>query len=218
MLILSRPDWSFTDNVDPQRQEFLLSVDSFDEVTEAILSNFTVVACEYEEFRGERLRGCKRYTFLIQVGREAYDLFFNSVKGYRAQFYYSCSDGKAANRNLIQACKQDLLEFAGSKGHSLDDVSLCLDMDTTKIWRHEQERVIRTRGSVDSDIGISKWIYNAEQALSRHDFEHISLLGVRAPLGELIEIKTAWVDNDGNEKPDKTHEERARDIQENGYT
>jgi hypothetical protein len=132
---MSKPLWSFSDSVSEERKAQLL-LSSFDQVVESVISTYKIRAYQTEPFKNERLKGCDRASLLLSVEPIAYDAFFNSPSGYRAQFCHGPGSGEAANRQIINRLRTSLIEFARDKVDSkfdLNCVATSLDGKQAKI-------------------------------------------------------------------------------------
>lgn len=109
-MIGSEPFWNFTDFVPKERREKMLALASFDEVIEQV----TAGSVDWFEFEPRRNSEYRRIFFRLRVGKTAYDAFFNSPVGYRAQYCMGVENGLKQNRRLIEAvtplCLQSIKE------------------------------------------------------------------------------------------------------------
>lgn len=126
--------WQFGESVGADRARQMLGYSSFDEVI-ALLSTAEIVAFAWEPFQSERLNGCNRAAFLLQVSTEGYDAFFNFPVGYRAQYAVSIGTGEAANRALLARLAVQLFTFSTAKNLVSDVlVRASLRGADAKVW------------------------------------------------------------------------------------
>lgn len=102
--------WRFAKGFDEVRRSQLMQFDSFTKITARVQANCSVlgaVICEGTELGA---KGCLRPSVQLSVGAEAYDAFFNSPGGYRAQYLEGPDVGQAANNALISLLEPRLSE------------------------------------------------------------------------------------------------------------
>jgi hypothetical protein len=200
-----REEWRFTPAVTADRADRLRSWVSFDEIAGALLQA-SVGRFWWEPFNAARLKGCNRASFLLHVAPSVYDAFFNSAKGYRAQYAISPSAGAAANRSLLNALEPMLVTAAsGQSRASLELVRASLRGVDAKVWILE----------ADVEEQLSDPI--AALAYAPWEFDSPNGQGLRAPVGTVIEVKGAWLDPAGVERRDPTKENRGTQINKNGF-
>jgi len=212
--------WSFSEFVSEERKSKLLGLSSFDQVVESVVSASTIIAFQTEPFNNERLKGCHRASFLLSVDPVAYDAFFNSPSGYRAQFCLGQGFGEAANRRIIEALRTSLIEFARDKVDSefdLDCVMASLDGKQAKIWVLEDAET-QAGLSLKVQIEYGPWVERAKKYDRCQEDEFSgSWRGVLAPVGTKLEVKGAWLKH-GCEVIDTVKERRSEQIKLNGYS
>ncbi len=197
-------EWRFTAAVSADRVDQLRSRVSFDEVLNAILQA-SVGRFWWEPFDATRLKRCNRASLFLHVDPNAYDDFFNSANGYRAQYSISSGAGAAANRSPLNAPEPMLVTAA-----------------------REQSRVplAPVRGSlrgVDAKVSILETDVEeqlsdpvAARAYAPWEFDSPNGRGLLAPVGTLIEVKGAWLDPAGVETRDPARESRGVQLNEAG--
>jgi len=217
------PLWDFTDLIPADRSGMLLGLRSFDEVLHKVTSTCTVARYKAEAFRGNRdgLQGCMRAIFLLHVDFAAYDGFFNSPVGYRAQYCVGSNIGEFANRQMLNILRPTLIASAGSvatQTFCLDRVELSLNAADAKIWIDENEPASHPPQALQVHINYLPWIQRAKRADELQEEEFIGATrGVFAPIGTRLEIKGGWLDENGLEMRDPTKTHRSEDIALNGY-
>lgn len=109
----SEPLWNFTEFVPKDRREMMLALTSFDEVIDQIIAG----SIDWVELEPRRNSEYRRIFFRVRVGKTAYDAFFNSPIGYRAQYCMDIENGLKQNRRLIEAvtplCLQSIKDREG---------------------------------------------------------------------------------------------------------
>lgn len=79
---------------------------SFSEITARIVAEMSVLCCHSSAIGGT---GFKRPVFTVFVGPTLFDLFFNSVLGYRAAYFRSPGTGLDANAAFMRAAAPRLV-------------------------------------------------------------------------------------------------------------
>lgn len=202
----SVPLWQFGTSVEHQRTERLLHFASFDDVV-WLLHDATITHFVWESFTDKRLKGCNRATFLLRVSPNAYDAFFNSPVGYRAQYAMGTSTGEQANRQILSSLEQRLLAFALADGQQYKLLILgSLRASQAKIWIYEQE-VEDQLGEQKAAILYQPWLKSS-----------LDGAGLLAPIGQQLEVKGGWVNPQGNECVDPAKATRSQDIHDVGFS
>lgn len=81
--------WSYTELVSKERQRLLLADANFSDIFTQINSEMRIISFDVCQGKRGKVKGCRRPEFAFQVSKEAFDLFFNSPHGYRAQYHRS---------------------------------------------------------------------------------------------------------------------------------
>jgi hypothetical protein len=199
-------DWQFTETVSGDRAARLHGWKSFDEIITCLLYS-AIDKFWWEPFRSPRLKGCNRASFTMMVSSATYDAFFNSPKGYRAQYASAPSIGDAANRTVLEALERILL-------YAVDDqrvvrrnlVLASLHAIDAKIWIDESE--------------VEDQLSDPSPAIVYEPWQRASLdgQGLRAPIGTRLEVKGGWLDSDATERRDPMKARRSSQIYETGFS
>lgn len=198
--------WSFAPAFPQRRSEALVSYHTFETIVD-LLSTATVTSLTWEPFKKEALRGCSRACFLIEVTPEAYDAFFNSPVGLRAQYALSPMHGEAANRRLLASLESRLLSFKRASALPAAEAilwSLCAP--EAKIWIHEKEVELQLGGD-EPQILYPPWERCSESGV-----------GLLAPYGRKLEVMGGWLSQAGLVVPNPEKATRSRDIHNSGFT
>jgi hypothetical protein len=170
-------EWRLTAKVSADRAEELQSWISFDQIVGELLKG-SVRRFWWEPFNAERLKGCNRASFTLQVAPSVYDAFFNSGKGYRAQYAISPSVGTAANRSLLNALEPMLVAVVAQQSQvPLSLVRRSLRGVDTKVWILEADVEEQLSDPVPS-LAYAPW-----------EFDSPNGQGLRAPVGTLLVVK-----------------------------
>jgi hypothetical protein len=213
--------WDFTSLVDSDRIARLQDLKSFDEVIREMVPRIKILGYEPEPFRGNRLRGCTRASFLLFSDHVTYDAFFNSPAGYRAQYCHGRETGERANRWILNALKDALIEFAKPNVNatfSIDRIAASLAADDAKIWIDENEPSSFPSNDFEIHINYGPWVDRAKRANASQEEEFIGAIrGVLAPSGTRLEVKGGWIDSNGSEQHDPFKDNRSEMIALNGF-
>ncbi|NNB41716.1 hypothetical protein [Pseudomonas chlororaphis] len=117
---------------------------TFAEITQRIISEMSVLCCHYSEIVGT---GFSRPVYTVQIGKELFDLFFNSPDGYRAAYFRSPGDGLNANISFIRAILLPLEESPLSANSKLcsSRIHQCLVTPSAKVWLAEHGKEIDSK-------------------------------------------------------------------------
>jgi hypothetical protein len=143
----------------------------------------------------------------LSVEPTAYDAFFNSPKGYRAQYAISPKTGETANRRLLDALEPALMRKAATQNSAPSSRVLkslrCVD---AKVWIDELE-VEDQLSDPNPAIAYDAWQFDSPDGQ-----------GLRAPVGTRLEVKGGWLDAQGEERRDPLKASRSVQISRTGYS
>lgn len=200
------PIWQFSKFLPADRIQRLLAYTSFDQIA-SLVETAKVTGFEWEPFHNDRLKGCNRASFLLNVSETIYDAFFNSPMGYRAQYAASISAGESANRMLLSKLELKLLEFAKPLNDAPNmRVQTSLRARDAKIWIYEPE--------VEAQLGLETPVI----MYLRWQKESSDGVGLLAPIGTKLEVKGGWLNGKDNECRDPIKATRSEDIHRVGYS
>ena len=217
-------DWAFGKRISLDRRNRLTRIADFDEVISAILKQAEVTGYVVEWGGKSILQGCRRSELQIVVSLETCDAFFNSPRGYRAQYYIAPNLGASQNSTLIQLLLPRLLKYAQGNPDpkmTLEDVKKSLLLPQSKIWIKEENDEALYGNELTVDLIVERWVTHAQIAWNESSFNeqrHKAVRGVLAPIHTVLEIKGGWVAGDGNERIDPEKIRRAEDISEYGFS
>jgi len=215
------PLWDFTDLIAAERRSRLLALSRFDDVILTLTASCKILNYEAEPFLHDRLSGCVRAIFLLQVDFDTYDGFFNSPVGYRAQYCLGSEIGELANRHVIDALRSKLIKFAQpltTPTFDSERVARSLDAIDAKIWIDETEDGSGPPRQLEVHINYPPWVEGAKRGDHLQQEEYIGAVrGVFAPHGSRLEIKGGWLDKNGLVKRDPVKSHRSEYIAINGY-
>ena len=205
--------WQFDANFDPTRRERLAAVSSFSDIVTAIEHSLNIVGGWICEATDPGLRSCVRPVVGLSVSEEAFDLFFNSRCGYRAQFLESPEVGQAANDRLLRTLEPFLTEAiladCGSDRLSEQWIRSAFLANSAKVWPDESELdFVRAT----SDLAIARW---------QSGCDHINApLGANlwAPVGTCLLAIGAFIDAFGNEIVSRNKILRRLELHDCGFT
>lgn len=202
---MNAPLWQFSSSVSAARKVAMAAFTSYQEVLNGLQS------CEIQYFtwespRDAALSGCERACFRLRVPGTVYDAFFNCPVGYRAQFALGANAGYEGNLKALDALEPALIRFVQVRGLADDRIIWSLRAPDAKIWIDEPE-VQEQLGLDDPQILYRPWQSQSEDGC-----------GLLAPVGELLEVKGAWVDARGRFRPNPKKSGRAEDIHRVGFS
>lgn len=196
----------------------MLVLTSFNEVIDQI----TAESIDWFEFTPHnRAFEYSRIIFRLRVGKTAYDAFFNSPVGYRAQYCMDIENGLKQNRRLIEAITPLCLKSTkerGEKDYPREKVLASLSGVDAKVWINDNDWP-----AIDEiHINYAPWVAKAKNATAGTMAEQVArtnaAIGVLAPENTHIEIKGAWLTPDNREWRDPDKARRAEEIHDYGTT
>lgn len=143
----------------------------------------------------------------IKVPPAIYDAFFNSPNGYRGQYACAPTTGETANRRLLASLEPKSLSAALSQNQiKRERVMTSLRGSDAKIWIDEAEVEDQL---CDEPPGIFyvAWEFNWPDGM-----------GLRTPVGSMLDVKGGWLDPNGVERRDPIKASRSLHIFERGYS
>lgn len=199
--------WKFFKAVGPLRQQALLESPEFGTLSTELILATDLEGFYWEEFESDRLRGCRRASFLLRVPEHLYDCFFNSPQGYRGQYAISPDTGANANRALINLLQGTLLTQSRQK-FDVDEglASKSVNGEGAKIWIYEPE-VHDHLFEDEPEIDFPRWIRNSDGGV-----------GPRAPQGSQLVMLGAWLDESNNVQIDTAKSSRSHEIHMTGFS
>jgi hypothetical protein len=201
-------EWRFASGFSTERRERLERLVSSEDIGQAISGDARVRALPIEMGQEGPLRGCRRPIFLVEVGTATFDQFYNGRDGYRGRFWQSPEAGEKANRWLLGQLAGTLVDALGGSPHEAF-ARKSLSCASATIWFHEDTASGAARLQVD------QWEQAAqgESSLSGKARE-----GRWAPAGTTLEVRGAFLADNGQERIDPDKVERAMEIHLAGYT
>ena len=206
------PRWQFAATFDEARERRLREPATFGAVADLVASSLTCIALHVCHGRDESLRSCVQPVFDLTVSALAFDSFFNSPAGYRAQHLFNPTEGLAANLILIDLLLERLIGHAQAvRVAELEaiDVRSSLKAASCKAWVHEDDFPFE---SLTVDLAIDSWLAAAAAG------EQKAKWGLCAPANCRLQIKGALLDPAGNEVVPRTKILRRYEIQSYGFT
>ena len=226
--------WQYTKNISPERIAYLDKEINFNDVINDIRREMVIIDYNIEE--SKCFNNCIRHGFILSITPKTYDIFFNSKYGYRGQYFLGMKEGKKANRNLIDALKDELIKYTKQNPRNVSEnqrVENSLNMESAKIWIDQASSDLNEKQYKDitPDSGIDNRVWhefalkvagdNKKHKSSRHknySRRFKAVLGLRTPVGVKLEIKGAFLDSEGNEVIGKGKYSRAKQIRYYGFS
>lgn len=131
-------EWKLDASIGASRLSGLADPPGFTEIAEAIRTGMKVLCCHPE--RCDLAAGFERFVYCLNIGRELFDLFFNSRNGYRAAFFRSPYEGLRANAELLAMLTPSLVASEATGGEKASKlIEESLTSPTAKVWLAEPE-------------------------------------------------------------------------------
>ena len=151
--------------------------------------------------------------------REALDLFFNGIDGYRAAYSEDMRCGEEANAVALTFFSSWLLDWGGAP---VNQSSVPLVGAGAKLWIPENERIncalITGRAEV-REVLVPTWLQAAEKQIAVQTSRGLrfkAAAGVLAPLPATLKVIGPWIRDDVI--VNKRVKDRGREIHLFGYT
>jgi hypothetical protein len=223
--------WSYTERVSEQRQRTLLAARRFRTIINRVLDEMQVTRFEVIAGRIGAVKGCARPEFTLKVRPDTLDLFFNSARGYRAQYHDSREAGERANSDLISRMSDRLVNYADEQSAkhkmSMDAIRHSLNAKSAKIWINEhgaRAQNLDYMRKLPVELEVEPWLSTAKAYVSDPSKypnlygEILAVDGVRAPTGTILEVKGAFIDDGSQERFPENKKNRSVQIHLYGFT
>ncbi len=172
--ILSEAEWDMSE-LPAKRRACLDVAVSFEEIASRVLIEMKIIRVAIEPYRmpapGEP-KNARQVLFLVCVGDETCDLFYNARDGLRARYWQSPDHGFSATRYLIDNLMSSLISFAESNPPipvgkaapmASKDIKTSLEAPSAKIWPLERDDN-GTSLLVNHQLMVSRWEENELRA------------------------------------------------------
>lgn len=212
---ISEEEWCLTRGIDQRRRQRLLRDTTFEGIVDRITENATISFHKRERFDSQQI-----YRVLITLEMDAaiVDLFYNSVSGYRAQYYYSVENGERANDYAVKRLTPRIKELLTEKEKSTCPwwwVERSLLSPGAKLWIH-QGRWLRIAKRADRNI--CAWM-NRQGSCPATSGERKLIWGSLSPKDETrIDVKGVFLTLTGTPKNKRLKPRRGKDIHDFGFT
>lgn len=204
--------WKFADSFSSARRLRLCSVTEYQEVVELVLDSAAEIRVYACRGRDDSLKHCVQPVFDVAVSDVAFDAFYNSSAGYRAQFLMNPVAGLVANVYLIEALFDKLIAESDRvrvQGLEAISVSTSLKATSSKVWINEDDFPFH---NLTCDLAVETWTSCASRD------EQKAKWGLCAPTGTRIQIKGALLDPAGNEVVPRRKILRHHEIHRFGFS
>ena len=221
--------WSYTERVSRERQALLLAAPDFDAIIDRILADIDITGFDIVRGKIGAVKGCMRPEFSLRVSPDTFDLFFNSPRGYRGQYHQSPETAQRANANLISVMTDRLTDYAlgNTTKHGMDAkrIRRSLAAGSAKIWIDEQGGRAQRGDDIKelkADLRVQPWLQTAQDYVANPAGQPahaiLAVDGVKAPTGTILDVKGAFINEDGNEHIPANKIDRAQQIHLYGFT
>ena len=210
----SNPLWDFTEFVPQDRREKMMALTSFEDVIEQL----TAGSIDRIEFEPRGNSEHRRIFFKVCVGKTAYDAFFNSPIGYRAQYCMDIENGLKQNRRLMEALTPLCLKAIEEKGDTYlrKEVLMSLLGTDAKVWINDKDWPDLDEIHINYAPWVAKVKNAREGTMAERAARTNAEIGVLAPENTHIEIKGAWLTPDNHVWRDPSKAQRAQEIRDYG--
>jgi hypothetical protein len=223
--------WEFSEEfVSDERRGYLHREVEFTQIVESIKDEMMITNFRIDKGYSSALQGCKRPVFQFEVQTKTFDIFYNSPWGYRGQYCLSIDNGSKQNRYLIDLIMGKLLQNVQSNVQnpslSVEAIEISLKCQSAKIWIYEKNQINTSDYTLREELFNSAWITNAREARAALDACQIpnpmekmnAIIGVRAPQGQVLDVKGAWLTRNEEERLDDYKKHRSEHIRDYGFS
>jgi hypothetical protein len=205
-------NWKYMLNFDSARRARLEQFDTFDKVLGIVTATAQITGawvCEGEDLGQSN---CWRPVVALNVTAEAFDAFFNSPGGYRAQYLIDPDDGQAGNNRLLRLLEPKLTnavaQECGESRLTRELLKKTFLANSAKIWPNEDE-LNPTEATID--LAVERWQQGCDWVMPKD-------AGLWAPEGSSLNVFGAFIDPYGNEIVSRKKILRRFDIHECGFS
>jgi hypothetical protein len=202
--------WAFVSTFDASRSAKLEAFGTFD-LVRLLSANCQIGNARICEAKELGIK-CRRPQITLNVGTEAFDAFFNSPGGYRAQYLESPEQGQVANARLLRVLEPRLtaavLEECGEDLLPQGWIRASFLANSAKIWPNEEDLDFL---QATKDLDIPQWQKGSNTVTPAH-------AGLWAPEGTRLVVFGAFIDHNGNEIVSRKKILRRFDIHECGFS
>lgn len=212
-------EWILSEKLPKNRRDFLLNVIDDGKLVDSLVSSARITAKKPCKGKTPETRGSMRPIWAVSIPESSCDSFFNGISGYRATYLRSPQKGEALNRAIITALKNDLWTTYSEFNLDSHFVAKSLDSLSAKIWI--SERFIDFDHAWHGEILVPSWIEAAETYLgNKLKFPRLekAVWGIRATIGDEIEIKGAFLNESLFEMVPAEKIDRSMDIHNYGFS
>ena len=214
--------WEFSQSLRSSRLQNLANPPSFDRITESVRRSMTIL-CRHED-QCRRDQRFFRAVYCIRVGAPLFDLFFNSVEGYRGSYYRSPYKGLEMNSAFIESLQPGLLQAGPICDDPHIDAGDSLKALSAKVWLAEVSKGLATVSKKPCEHCSGEWSPPQDHTpeIRNGRWENVNHLygkyGTKAPYLTKIRVFGAFVNKDGDEFIPHDKRQRAEEIHYQGWS
>lgn len=205
-------NWRFVPKFDSTRRERLEQFNTFDKVMRIVSATTQVTGAWVYEGEDLGPSNCWRPVVSLNVTGEAFDAFFNSPGGYRAQYLDDPEHGQAANNRLLRLLEPRLtaaiVEECRESRLTRELLRKAFLANSAKIWPNEEEL---DPLALNIDLAVERWQQGCDCVVPKD-------AGLWAPEGSSLKVFGAFIDPYGNEIVSRKKILRRFDIHECGFS
>jgi hypothetical protein len=190
--------WSYSDAMQKERRDRLLSIESFATIADSIRREMSVLCYHVQTCDNDLTYS--RPIFCVRVRDHLFDAFFNSPEGYRGMYFESPYRGLECNQFLMECVFARLSQWAleNSPGYNAQFSQDALLAVSSKAWLAEcsTELCSSCEGEWTRPTDNLAEILNGRwESSSKPD----SRFGRKAPKGSKLRFFGAFLDGRGDE-------------------
>jgi hypothetical protein len=199
--------WKLRGDVRAARRQRLLQGPSYEEIVASIARETRLVFISRERLRRQPAYFRASITLHIKSSSTV-DLFHNSARGYRAQYYRSIDAGKCANAYALKVWTPRVIEFLTQNPKRTcppDWVAASLSDCAAKVWIY-QGLWLRQAKKTDRLLWVQRWVDEQQSTVRAEPTNpsrtmtrgQLALWGALAPKREMrIDVKGGFLRLDG---------------------
>ena len=205
--------WEYSDIINDSRIHALTSPPPFEEIADRINEEMKILCGHKDDLINHSEDGYYRFIYCIEVSKPLFDIFFNSINGYRAWYFRSANDGLTKNTYMIQKLIPKFISSEYLNNVPTEKIIKSLLLPSAKIWLAEKGKEI-------CDKCLGEWAHPQDDKTDIYNgrWEKVrDIKGRKAPYLNKIRIIGGFMNDEGIEFIPKDKLARSEDITEKGW-
>lgn len=201
---------------DHARRKRLYVTQDYERIVHSMLGAAVIITTKSE--KSDEDSNCQRFVAHLRTEPVLLDAFFNSVAGYRAQFFATPSIDIAANSFIIEALIPVLTSAPHQENMSIAQrklLELSLRHPWAKVWIHQGPWLLWSRRD-QRMLVVQQW--QTELTSTDKHRRKLSRWGSLVPTGQHFIVKGGFVCSNRHLLSGKTAEIRAKELHCLGFT